>query len=206
MSLLYFPAQSSGSGGGGGAWTLISSSEITTSTSTVEFTSGIDSTYEVYCWFFSGIKASANAYFQFAPSTNGGSSYELTTTSTLYAAYNQVSGAGTGQGLSYDYNQDLKNASGPIRLSGDTGTTAENARAGQFFLYNPSSTSALKMFEFRCPHLADDDDPTYGWWGCSAWYGAGFFPSADAVDAAQFNFSTGTIEAGRISLFGIKHS
>jgi hypothetical protein len=37
-------------------------------------------------------------------------------------------------------------------------------------------------------------------------FGAGYFNTTSAVDAIQFKFSSGNIDAGKIKLYGIKDS
>jgi hypothetical protein len=79
--------------------TLISSQTASGSAS-IEFTSGIDSTYPIYKFEFINIHpATDGAYFQFNMSTDSGSNYNVTKTTTAFNA--QHSEAGTDPGIGY---------------------------------------------------------------------------------------------------------
>ena len=68
----------------GGALVKISSSTASSS-ATVSFTSGIDSTYKEYIFLFNNIHpATDGANIQFQGSTDGGSSYGVTITSNYF--------------------------------------------------------------------------------------------------------------------------
>ena len=68
---------------GGGAWNFISK-QTASSDSTISFTSGIDSTYKEYLFTFKNIHPATDiAHFQFNMSTDSGSNYDVTKTSTF---------------------------------------------------------------------------------------------------------------------------
>ena len=72
-----------------GKLTLISSATASGSSS-VEFTSGIDSTYDEYVFYFVDINPSSDSVdFQTQFSTNAGSSYGMTITSTFWMAHHK---------------------------------------------------------------------------------------------------------------------
>jgi hypothetical protein len=81
--------------------TLISSQTASASAS-LSFTTGIDSTYRTYLFKFINIHPSTNGAdeFQFNLSTDGGSNYNVTKTTTLFTTYhNEADDATT---LQYD--------------------------------------------------------------------------------------------------------
>ena len=68
----------------GGAMTLLST-QTASSSATISFTSGIDSTYKEYIFKFIDIHPSVNqAAFQFNMSADGGSNYNVTKTTSSF--------------------------------------------------------------------------------------------------------------------------
>ncbi len=73
----------------GGAWTLLST-QTASSSATLSFTSGLDSTYDAYCFrFYNMHPATDSAHFSFNASADSGSNYNVTKTTTSFYAYNQ---------------------------------------------------------------------------------------------------------------------
>jgi hypothetical protein len=69
--------------------TLISS-QTASSSASLSFTTGIDSTYRTYLFKFINIHPATDAVnFQFNLSTDGGSSYNVTKTTTFFTAYHK---------------------------------------------------------------------------------------------------------------------
>src|SRR6056300_1544862 len=69
---------------------VLISSQTASASASISFTSGLDSTYDAYCFKFINIHSSAtgaDALFQFQGSTDGGSSYGVNITSTAFFAY-----------------------------------------------------------------------------------------------------------------------
>ena len=76
----------------GGNMVLLST-QTASASATISFTSGIDSTYDEYVFKFYDIHPSTAEEFMFQGSTNTGSSYGVTITSTAFQAYHQENGA-----------------------------------------------------------------------------------------------------------------
>jgi len=72
----------------GGSMVLLST-QTASSSASISFTTGIDSTYKEYMFIFNNIHPSAQSSFSFQTSTNGGSSYGVTCTSTAFQAYHE---------------------------------------------------------------------------------------------------------------------
>ena len=134
--------------GFGGNLNFISKSTASASAS-IEFTSGIDSTYKEYVFYFTDIHPSVDsAHFSFHGSTNGGTSYSLNHVSTAFRAIQQESGSspslqyhaddgGTAQfGL---HNEDRFNI-----IASYVGSDNDQICAGYMHLFNPSSTTFVK--------------------------------------------------------------
>ena len=88
-----------------GALTLLST-QTASSSATIDFTSGIDSTYKEYLFLFNNMHPETDGTaLTFQGSTNGGSSYGVTITSTWFSARHTEDG-GTSS-LSYNTGKDL---------------------------------------------------------------------------------------------------
>ena len=181
------------SSGGGGVWNLIET--LTASSSaTLSFTSGIDSTYDEYVFRFYNIHPSAEASFGINFSDDGGSNYDLAKQSTSFSAWHNE--ADTDVQLVYRAAYDLANGTGFQPIGGDVMTT-NNDECGDGFLqlFNPSSTTFVKQFISRyTPHY-----PTFAQDG----FTSGYVNDTAAITAVQFAMSTGNIDVGVIKLYGI---
>jgi hypothetical protein len=177
-----------------GSLTHISTATASSSAS-IEFTSGIDSTYKEYVFYFNNIHASSDAVnFQFNMSTDGGSNYNVTKTSTYFYASHDESG-GSAQ-VSYNDNNDLAQSTGYQTLFEECGSDNDQSGSGYLHLFNPSSTTFVKHFIARCSNyhranLENDD------------YSAGYGNTTSAVNAIKFQMSSGNIDDGQILLFGV---
>ena len=126
-----------------GKLTLISSQTASASAS-ISFTSGIDSTYHTYLFKFVNIHPATNtAVFHFNMSTDGGSSYNVTKTTTFFQAYHEENDTDTG--LSYSAGEDLAQGTGFQSLAQNVGNGADESVSGSLTLFNPSSTTYVKQ-------------------------------------------------------------
>jgi len=177
------------SGISGGALNLIST-QTASSSASLEFS--MDGTYDSYVFKWININNSTTAgNFTFQVSTNGGSSYATTVTSTFFRAYHNE--AGTDSTLQYDTNDDRTQSTSfqPINYirTGDN----ENG-VGFMTLYNPSSTTFVKHF------IAEsNDDGTYA----VHRFIAGYFNTTSAIDSIQFKMESGNITSGTIKMYGV---
>jgi hypothetical protein len=178
-----------------GGMTLISSQTASASAS-ISFTTGIDSTYKEYQFYFINIHPATNSVeFQFNMSTDGGSNYNVTKTSTFFYSYQNEAGNQTG--LSYDADNDLTQSTAFQHLSRDTGNTNDENCSGSLSLFNPSSTTYVKHF------IANTSDYVINSYNRNTFI-AGYGNTTSAVNAIQFKFSSGNIDDGTILLYGIK--
>jgi len=183
-----------------GAMTLISEQTASASAS-ISFTSGIDSTYRTYYFKFINMHPSIDArIFSFQGSTNGGTSYGVTTTSTYFEAYHKEDDSSSG--LAYNGSYDLAQSTNEISLSHSIdGTNADSSCSGELWLFNPSSTTYVKHFMGRVARLGDNDLQGDN-------LSAGYFNTTSAIDAIRFGFSasgslSGNIDDGTIQMYGI---
>ena len=179
---------------GGGAWNFIS--KLTASSSaTLSFTSGIDSTYKEYLFTFNNIHpATDNSDFYFNVSIDSGSNYNVAKTTTHVLVYHNEAGSATS--LGYDAGQDLAQGTGFQNLGDNVGNDNDQCLSGSLHLFNPSSTTFVKHFLSRTNLVTFHDY-------CVSGIVAGYGNTTSAVDAVRFQMSTGNIDSGTISLYGI---
>ena len=174
--------------------TLISSATASGSAS-VEFTSGIDSTYDEYVFYFVSCHPGADGKdFLCNFSTDGGSSYGLTKTTTAFVAEHDESGSSSS--LAYWGGGDLAQSTNPVALSAATGNDNDQCVSGCLHLFVPSSTTYVKHFQFTSNNASHTNYSRN-------LFGAGYINvSGSAVDAVKFTFQETNIDDGNIYLFG----
>ena len=160
----------------------------------------LDSTYPIYKFEFINIHpATANTIFQFQTSTNGGSSYGVTYTNTVFLAYHKENGSGSG--LNYEAGRDQAQSTAFANLCAEVARSgeADQACSGFLELYNPSSTTFVK----HCISRFIKDAATTDMFDQ---YQAGYMNTTTAINAIQFKMSSSNIDSGKIKLYGIKDS
>jgi hypothetical protein len=175
--------------------TLISSQTASASAS-ISFTTGIDSTYKAYKFVFVNMHpANANINFQFNGSTDGGSNYNVTKTTTMFHARHYEDGSSTD--LTYRSDNDLAQSTAFQDLTIGTNNNNDDNVSGVLTLFNPSSTTYVKHF------IATTNSASSNPFSYNA-YVAGYFNTTSAVNAIQFKHSSGNTDDGTIYLYGIK--
>ena len=183
------------SGVSGGSLVLLET-QTASSSSTISFTSNIDSTYKEYQFHFIDIHPATDAaHFQVQGSTNSGSSYGITATSTFFAAVHQEDGASSS--LAYYTSLDIAQGTGFIDIgAGDTGNGNDESLSGKMHLFDPSNTTFVKHFMARSSCYNPNDTEVDA-------FVSGYFNTTSAIDAIQFKMSSGNIDAGTIKMYGV---
>ena len=179
---------------GGGAWNLISKATASSS-ATIDFTSGIDSTYREYLFTFKNIHPQTDdVTFGFQGNAAGGSGYNETITSTWFVAYHDEADSATS--LEYNTGNDQDQGTAFQILQDACGNDNDQSLSGYLHLFNPSSTTFVKQFIARCnrSHQGDYTGDAFA---------AGYFNTTSAIDDIQFKFSSGNVDAGDICLYGL---
>ena len=174
--------------------TLISS-QTASNSATVSFTTGITSTYKAYRFVFKDIHPYTDgANFQFNLSSDAGSNYNVTKTTTDFRAYHGEGGSPAV--LSYDISQDLAQSTAFQNIAESVGNDADQSCGGILTLFNPSSTTYVKHFisRFGIGHSSDL---------AMDYYMAGYGNTTSACNAVRFQMNTGNFD-GTIYLYGIK--
>ena len=177
----------------GGAMTLISE-QTASSSATIDFTSGIDSTYDSYVFkFYNMHPATDNVDFTFNGSIDGGSNYNVVKTTTFFRATHNE--AGNDSGLEYRASQDLAQSTAAQIILQQIGNDNDQSGSGTLTLYNPSSTTFVKHFIVRVNTTTHNDQ-------CISDHIAGYFNNTNDINAVQFKMSSGNFD-GVIKLYGV---
>ena len=170
------------------------------SSATLSFTSSINNTYNIYKFRFIEIHPShdSNVDFGFQCSTNTGSSYGVTLTSTFFDAYHYENDASAA--VRYLTSRDIAQGTGFQPLSVNTAVAdADQHVSGELFLFDPSSTTFVKHFTSTTQTASDGGSDDFS----DNAYIAGYFNTTSAIDAIQFKFPSGNIDSGTIEMYGI---
>ena len=169
------------------------SKQTASSSSTISFTSGIDSTYKEYLFTFKNIHPSTQATFSFQGNAAGGSGYDETITSTSFDALNRENddqrllvynaGGDQAQGTSFQH----------LHYDAYIHDDSDACLSGYLHLFNPSGTVGVKHFIGRAQHMGYSSDPISHDNFCS-----GYFNTTSAIDEIQFKMTSGNIDAGDI--------
>jgi hypothetical protein len=177
----------------GGALNLIST-QTASSSSTISFTSGIDSTYKEYIFKFINLHPSATAKFQINFSADGGSNYNVTKTTTSIQIYHNEN-TDSDTSLGYSTGSDLAQGTGVAQIGQGASTGNDESLAGFLHLFDPSNTTFMKHFIADTVSTSD----SYAYRRLHAGYGN----TTSAINAVQFSQSSGNIDSGVIKLYGI---
>ena len=174
---------------------ILLSSQTASSSASISFTTGIDSTYKEYQFYFINMHPATNGVeFQFNMSTDGGSSYNVAKTTTTFEASQNEAGSSTN--LTYQAGDDLAQGTGFQELSDGIGNENDECNAGTLTLFNPSSTTYVKHF------IATTNMYNGGDFSVND-FTAGYGNTTSAVNAIQFKMSSGNIDEGTILMYGI---
>ena len=181
----------------GGTLVLLST-QTASASATISFTTGLDSTYDEYIFKFIDIHpATNNSNLTMNFSTDSGSNYNVTKTTTVFHSYHRENDAD--QGLGYEGARDLAQGTGFQQIAGTFGSDADQNCGGVLQLFNPASTTYVKHFISNIQYSQSDDYSV-----CA--FVAGYGNTTSAIDAVQFKFSSGNIDDGIIKLYGVKKS
>lgn len=174
---------------------VLLSTQTASSSASISFTSGLTSTYKEYLFLFNNIHpATDDTPFLFNMSTDSGSNYNVTKTTSYFTAYHSEDD--TGGILTYDTGSDVAQSTGYARIAESTGADADQCVSGYLHLFNPSSNIYVKHFisNFNC--LRADDRSIVS-------HSAGYGKTTSAINAVDFKWASGNIDDGTIQMFGV---
>jgi hypothetical protein len=174
-----------------GGMVLVSSATASASAS-IEFTLG---SYKEYQFYFVNIHPATDTVdFQFNLSTDNGSNYNVTKTSTYFSTYHYEDGAISN--LLYQNDKDLAQGTGEQQITDNSGNGSDECWSGSLTLFNPSSTTYVKHFISRINSYSHDDASESGFVG-------GYANTVSALTNIRFKMSSGNIDEGTILMYGI---
>jgi len=170
------------------------------SSATLSFVNGtdgvvLDDTYKEYVFTFNNMHPSSdNAFFKFNLSTDNGSNYNVTKTTTNFFAQHSEDNSTTE--LYYESGHDLAQSTDFQTMTHGIGNGNDECASGTLHLFNPSSTTFVKHFisKFNCYTNINRSLNSFV---------AGYGNTTNSVDAIRFQMSSGNIDAGDICLYGI---
>ena len=174
------------------------SSQTASNSASLSFTSGITSTYKAYKFVFANIHTRTEAApydFSFNMSTDSGSNYNVTKTTTSFRAYHAE--ADNEAALQYASSFDLAQST-DFQPFGDQaqGSDSDQCIAGELLLFNPSSTTYVKHF------IVKSNDANLSNYSIVS-YVAGYCNTTSAINAIQFKMPSSNFD-GTIYMYGIK--
>ena len=187
-SITSFPSGVSGSS------LVLISTTTASSSSTVDITSGINSTYKEYQVHFIDVHGSADdESLQFNMTTDG-TNFNVSKTTTYFVAYHNEAGNDTS--LQYETSRDLAQGTGFQILNDRLGTDNDQCVSGVLHLFDPSNTTFVKHFISRSSAYQAVDYHKQA-------FSAGYGNTTSAVTGLQFKMSSGNIDAGTFKLYGV---
>jgi hypothetical protein len=178
-----------------GSMTLLSTSTASSS-ATIDFTSGINSTYKEYIFKYTDIHPQTDtANFSFQTDIGTDTNYNVTCTSTFFQAIH-AEGDGSEE-VSYNSGNELGQADDFQIIAENANADADGCIAGFLHLYEPSNTSKVKHFNTNSEYNQAGNL-------CMNVRAAGYFNTTTALTRVRFKMSSGNIDAGTIKMYGIK--
>ncbi len=178
----------------GGALNLIST-QTASSSATLDFTSGIDSTYKEYIFkFYNMHPATNNVKWTFQSDTGTNTNYNQTITSTDFISQHSESGSATELGYASANDQAQGTAFQPMGQL--IGNGNDECVSGTLHIFDPSNTTFVKHF-IANTNVYRQDDYT------REHFTAGYFNTTTALTRFRFKFDSGNTDSGVIKLYGV---
>ena len=180
----------------GGNMVLLST-QTASNAASVSFTSGIDSTYKLYIFKYYDVNpATDNIQFSFQCSTDGGSNYNTTMTTTFFRTSHDE--ADTWAGIGYLDTCDQHQGTS-YQQFGETdpgiGNGSDESGVGILHLFSPSNTTYVKHFYARSTYYQYNDRSNHS-------FVAGYFNTTSAIDAISFKMASGNFD-GTVKMYGV---
>ena len=176
---------------------LVLLSTVTASSSaTVEFTSGIDSTYKEYIIKYINVHPATDNQDFTVNFRDGSTAYDATKTTTFFTAHHAEDDSPAT--LQYSTGNDIAQGTGVKNLAYAVTNDNDGSVSGTLHLFDPSSTTFVKHFISTANGMVDD-----GGIMTNNFFVAGYCNTTTAIDGVQFKFDSGNIDAGTFKLYGV---
>ena len=177
-----------------GALTLLST-QTASSSASISFTSGLDSTYNSYIFKFINIHpATDQTFLTFQADTGTNTNYNQTVTTSYFTAYHNEGGSSTA--LTYNTSYDLAQSTDFITIADRTGTDNDQCIVGMLNIFEPSSSTFVKHFvaSTNCYEQSNYSSQVYV---------GGYFNTTTPITRFRFKMSSGNMDNGKILMFGL---
>ena len=175
------------------AMTLIQS-QTASGDDSLDFTSGIDSTYKLYIFKMVDINPETDGVrWGFQANASSQSGYNETITSTSF--YSSANEGDSSTGVSYVTGNDQAQGTAVQRLFEYMGGGADESGAGTLWLFNPSNTTYVKHFYATTNNYSANDYSLNNFVG-------GYFNVTAAITNIQFKAESDAFD-GTIKLYGV---
>ena len=176
---------------------ILLSTSTTSSSSTIDFTSGIDSTYKVYVFKFIDIHQSNDgADFQFQVDTGTNTSYNQTITSTGFVCEHDEADTATTL-ATHSGSAVLHQETGFQDLGRSLGNDNDQSLVGQLHLFDPSNSSHVTHFMAVINEAGSTNQTVQR-------HVSGYVNTTTAITRIRFKADSGNIDSGTIKMYGIK--
>jgi len=177
----------------GGSLNLIST-QTASSSASISFTTGIDSTYDEYWFILNNIHPQTNGTTLEFQTTTDGSNFNITTTSSFFQFRHKEND--TTYGLEYEGGSDQAQGTSFQHLSATVLGDSDSGCSGILKLYNPSSTTFVKHYVSQIVHPQSSGSQM-------SELVAGYFNTTSAITGIRFKYSSGNTDDGTIQMFGV---
>ena len=178
----------------GGALNLIST-QTASSSATLDFTSGIDSTYKEYIFkFYNMHPATNNVKWTFQSDTGTNTSYGQTITSTDFISQHSEDDSATELGYASANDQAQGTAFQPIGQL--IGNGNDECVSGTLHIFDPSNATFVKHFMANTNVYRQDNYSREH-------FTAGYFNTTTALTRFRFKFDSGNTDSGVIKMYGV---
>ena len=179
-----------------GSSLVLLETQTASSSSTISFTSNIDSTYKEYIFKFIDIHPSASSGEFQVGFRDGGSDYDATKTTTYFHSYADEADTTADATVSYTASKDIAQGTGFQIIADDMSNDNDGCACGTLHLFDPSSTTFVKHFISRTTNMHAQP-------ASFSTFVAGYCNTTTAIDGVQFKFSSGNIDSGTIKMYGV---
>jgi|TARA_Y100000310_G_C20499476_1_gene723225 hypothetical protein len=179
------------SGLSGDGWKLLNTTNASNAAN-VSFTSLTG--YKIFKFVFVDMHPETDSQnFMFNGSTDGGSNYNVTKTTTFFYSYHWEDDSFSG--LGYITGSDLAQSTADQMLMRGIGNGSDESGVGELFLFNPASTTYVKHFYAKTQMLEARNESENCFVG-------GYFNTTSAINAIRYNFASGNMN-GTIKQYGL---
>jgi hypothetical protein len=171
------------------------SSQTASNSASISFT-GLNSTYKAYKFVYVNLDPVSTADYtgiEFNLSTDGGSNYNVTKTTTFFRAFHFENDAST----ALQFQSGLAQSTSYQPIAERIGANSDDSVSGSLTLFNPSSTTYVKHFLSSTSEVNNSPAAMNN-------VVAGYGNTTSAINAISFRATTGNLNSGTIYMYGIK--